>query len=113
MEFVPIHLNPFALQTAKTLWSFGHFKCKRDKKVIILEGNSQFHLVPGNLIVPITARNVHCVEKIRDFVCNNRYNIGLLGMLSQSMLSCEQRQPIRAFIQLGPKEEGIESFSSF
>ena len=63
-------------------------------------------LVPGNLIVPITARNLNCVEKIRDFVSNNRYSTGLLGMLSESMLSCEQRQPIRAFIQLGPKVEG-------
>ena len=62
--------------------------------------------VPGNLLVPITARNLTCIEKIRDFISNNRYNIGLLSMLSESMLSCEPRQPIRAFAQIGPKEEG-------
>ena len=25
------HLNPIALRTAKTLWSFGHSKCNRVK----------------------------------------------------------------------------------
>ena len=64
------------------------------------------HVVPGNLLIPITARNLNSVEKIRDFILNNRYSIGLLGMLSESVLACESRQPIRAFIQLGPKEEG-------
>ena len=62
--------------------------------------------VPGHIVVPITARNFESVQNIAEFINNNRYNSVLLGMLSESMLSCDEKQPMRGFIQIGPGEDG-------
>ncbi|KAL4234401.1 hypothetical protein ACF0H5_006048 [Mactra antiquata] len=52
----------------------------------------------GDIFLPFTVRNMEGVSTLKEFVQSHQCNVPLLGLLSQSMLSCDEDQPIRGYM---------------
>ncbi|KAL3859308.1 hypothetical protein ACJMK2_009533, partial [Sinanodonta woodiana] len=66
-----------------------------------------FVQVSHHLLVPVTGRTEDCMQKTWEFVKHNRYNTGLLALMSGSLLARDSGQPFRGYVHIGPGDQDV------